>query len=194
MCGLIRFVVMGDCFRSTLKKASPATQCTDGKSAKKLFPSARLGVCVQSVDHQGQSVSSNAYIEGGDARSSGSATKSVSWKSALGFSCLAVYGPFLLMALYALAALSCSHCKATAWKLLAPGPGLAPIELVRQSMNWPRLPDGLWFALGAILALCAVIGVARFGRLGRAWLLATTVIAFVLCAIAAVGLLSAIRS
>jgi hypothetical protein len=194
MCGLIRFVVMGDCFRSIPKKASPTTIFVRMHDAKKLFPSAFQSVCVQSVDHQGQSVSPEAHIESTEACPAGDVAKPVSWKAALGLSCLAAYIPFILMALYALAALSCSHCKATAWKLLVPGPGLVPIELIRHWMNWPRLPDGLWFALGAIVAVCAVIGIARLARLGRAWLLSTAIIAFVLCSIAAVGLLGAIRS
>ena len=99
-----------------------------------------------------------------------------------------------MMALYTLAAVSCSHCKVTAWIVLVPGPGLVPTEMVRQWMNWPRFPDGVSFALGTAVAACAIVGMARLARLGRWWLIATTVIAFVLGSIAAVGLLGAIRS
>jgi hypothetical protein len=132
---------------------------------------------VESVSQQPQAI----------AQSSG-------WRAALGISAAAVYAPFVLMAIYTLAFISCSHCKAAAWTLVVPGPGIVPMEILRQALNTPRLPDGVSFAIGTVVAFAIIAGLAWLGRLGRGWLIGASIAAFALASGAAFGLLAVIRA
>jgi hypothetical protein len=118
----------------------------------------------------------------------------ISWKRAAGLSCLAVYGPFIVVAIYALLFVPCSHCKATAWMLLPSSPGLAPIEVGRRWLGFSRLTDALWFTLAFVVSVFLVCLLAYLLR-QRRWLrylsMAVSVILFFTFAI---GLLAAIRS
>ena len=119
---------------------------------------------------------------------------SIAYKTAMGLSCVAVYGPFVVMALYTLMFVSCSHCKATAWKLLPCAPGLIFVELGRASLDVSRPDDGVWFALAAIVSLAIVLALSwllQYGPRTRWVSLGVAVAAFSLVAF---GTLSMIRS
>jgi hypothetical protein len=107
----------------------------------------------------------------------------------------AVYGPFLAMALYTLAFVECTHCKAAAWSMLPYGPALIPLMLSVRLLGIPAVGDSLSIALG--LAVCAGI-VAVLARLlhgRRRWLqtlIAATALA--LSGVSAYVLLALIRA
>lgn len=118
----------------------------------------------------------------------------MSWKLALGIACAPVYGPFVLMATYALLFVSCSHCKSTAWYLLPWAPGLLPVEAGRRLLNLPRDPDALWFAVAFIASLGMVAAVAALIRLSRRLGYLAMIVAVALCGFFAIGMLAMIRS
>jgi hypothetical protein len=93
----------------------------------------------------------------------------MSWRRALGWAGLAVYGPFVLMAVGSLIWVSCDHCQATAWKLLPIGPGLLPVVLTRRLVDIGRYPEGLTFAIAAGVALLEVVDVAWVVRRSPRW-------------------------
>lgn len=120
--------------------------------------------------------------------------KAVSWMRAAGLSCLAMYGPFTVMAIYALLFVSCDHCKRTAWTILPCAPGLFPIEIGRKWLDLPRPDDTLTFAMAFIIAVALVFGLACVIRRGRWWCIAGMAIAIAVFSPLAFSLLSAIRA
>src|SRR5262245_27000153 len=91
------------------------------------------------------------------------AASAPSWKIAVGLSLLAVYGPFLVMALYALGFVSCSHCKATTCKVLPCAPGLLPVAAARHLF---RLPQSLTFTLAFFVSVAMVLALTGLVRRG----------------------------
>jgi hypothetical protein len=116
----------------------------------------------------------------------------MSWNRAAAFSCLAVYGPSLLMAIYTLLFVSCSHCKATVWMLLPCAPGLLPVETLRRLLNLPRPDDTIAFLFAFLTCISIVFLLTLLIRRGK-WLRLTTIALTValstLCAIATLGLI-----
>jgi|SRR5688572_3522790 len=123
-----------------------------------------------------------------------SSVPKLSWKRALGISCLPIYGPFILMATYTLLFVSCSHCKKTAWFLLAWAPGLLPVEAGRHLFDLPRFPDSLSFALAFVTSLAFVAAVAVLLRRSRKSGLWGIALALALASFFAVCTLAMIRS
>jgi hypothetical protein len=118
----------------------------------------------------------------------------LSWKSDAGLAGLAVYAPFIVMAIYTLLFVSCSHCKTAAWKLLPCAPGLFLVELGRHCLDLPRPDDELSFTLASIASLGAVLFLSFMMRCGRWPRWTGLVVALTLFSIAAFGLLAAIRA
>jgi hypothetical protein len=118
----------------------------------------------------------------------------ISWKRAAGLSCLAVFGPFIVMAIYTLLFVSCSHCKRTAWTLLPCAPGLLPIEAGRRLLDLSRPADGINFALAFIVSLAMIFTLACLLRRGRRLRFAGVSVALAVFSIFAFCTLSMIRS
>ena len=118
----------------------------------------------------------------------------ISWKSAVGLACLAVYGPFIVMATYTLLFVSCSHCKTTAWTLLPCAPGLLPIVAGQRLLGLPRPTYALGFALAFIVSLVMTFTLACLVRRGRRLRFAGVTIAFAVFSIFAFCTLSMIRA
>lgn len=106
----------------------------------------------------------------------------------------AIYGPFVLAAVYAAGFVSSSHAKTMTWKLLPAGPGLLPVEALRRLFDLPRLGDTLWLSLAVVTSLGFVallaVGVRRGGWVRPGALIVTTVAA----AAAAYAMLSMLQS
>ena len=116
------------------------------------------------------------------------------WRNAAALGSLAVYGPFLVMALYTLGFVRCDHCKKTVWMLLPCGPGLFPVEGARQALEVSRWGEGLTFVAAFAVSLAAVgLLVPLIRRGGRLlWIvIALTFVAFSFCAF---GVLAMIRA
>src|SRR5688572_7010192 len=118
----------------------------------------------------------------------------VSWRSAAALGMLAVYGPFLLMALYTLAFVSCGHCKTTVWMLLPCAPGLFPVEGARQALGVSRWGEGLTFVAAFAVSLTAVGLLMRLVRRGGRLRWIVPGVAFVAFSFCAFGVLSMIRA
>ena len=118
----------------------------------------------------------------------------ISWKRAAGLSCLALYGPFVVMAIYALLFVSSSYCKKTAWMLLPCAPGLLPAEHARGWFHFTRPDDIIWFALSFMISASMILLLACLARRGR-WLRWIGFgLALALSSIGAIGLLGLLRS
>lgn len=118
----------------------------------------------------------------------------MTWRRATGLAALVIYVPFVMMAAYILAFISCDHCKKAACVLLPTGPGMIPIEVTRQWLNLSHPPEALGFALALVVSAAIVLLFAWPIRLGKWPRYTTLIIAFALSCIAAFGLYSAIRS
>lgn len=118
----------------------------------------------------------------------------ISWPKALAWSMGAVYGPFVLTALYALGFVSCSHCKQAAWSLLPCAPGLIPMEFSSRLLDLPRFGNGLGFVVAFLLTMAVIGGLARLVRMGTGVRYASAGIVFGLTAVAAYCTLSMIRA
>src|SRR5262245_54748676 len=88
----------------------------------------------------------------------------ISWTRAMWLSSLVTYGPFLVMATYTLAFVSCSHCRKSAWELLPAGPGLVPLDAGRIWLNFPRPAQNLSFAIAVFASLILVAIIASLIR------------------------------
>ena len=120
--------------------------------------------------------------------------KAFSWMRATGLSCLALYGPFIVMGTYVLLFVSCDHCKKTAWMILPSAPGLFPLELGRKWLDLSRLGDALTSVMAFIIAVALVLAVASVIRRGRWWCIAAMAIAIAAYSPCAFFLLAAIRA
>jgi len=118
----------------------------------------------------------------------------MTWRRATGLAALVIYVPFIVMAVYTLIFISCDHCKKAAWMLLPTGPGMIPIEVLRQWLNLSHPPEALGYALALLVSAAIVLLFAWPIRLGKWPRYTTLIIAFTLASVAAFGLLSAIRS
>lgn len=75
-------------------------------------------------------------------------------------SVVAVYGPFLVLALYMSFYVACSHCKSSAWMLLPGGPGVVLVEMGRRLLDLGRFSDAFLIALAmaaSILLTAALV-------------------------------------
>ena len=118
----------------------------------------------------------------------------MSWNRAAGLACLAVYGPFLLMAIYTVLFVSCSHCKATVWMLLPCAPGLFPVEGMRRLLNLSRPDDTIAFIFAFVACVLIVLMLTYFMRRTRWLRLTTFAVTLGLSTLLAIGTLSLIRS
>lgn len=118
----------------------------------------------------------------------------IAWHRAIGASSLVVYGPFFVLAVYAVLWESSSYVQTTAWMLLPCAPGLLPVEGGRQLLGLPRPSDAVTFLIAFIFTVGAIGGLAFLRRRGR-WLgIAGLVVASTVCSLSAVGLLGMLRS
>lgn len=116
------------------------------------------------------------------------------WRSAVGLACLAVYGPFVVMAVYTSLFVSCLHCKTTAWVLLPCGPGLLPLTLTQRWLDLPRPGDTLGYILAMVFTNATVFALACLIRNHRRWGLAGIAVATVAFGALAFSTLAAIRA
>jgi hypothetical protein len=90
------------------------------------------------------------------------------WKAyLLSFSVL--YGPFVVMAVYATLFVSCSHCKEVAWKLLPIGPGIVPWELGSRLLSLPRFGEIFGFANSFFVSAALVAALTPLIRVCSIW-------------------------
>ncbi len=118
----------------------------------------------------------------------------ISWSRAAVRSCLAVYGPFVIMAIYTLLFVSCSHCKKVVWAILPIGPSLLPFELARHWLKL-RLPgDVVGYILAFIASAALVLALAWLLRRGIWVRRAAIALALAVFSILAICTLAAIQA
>jgi len=78
-----------------------------------------------------------------------------------------IYGPSMLVALYAIAFVPCSHCKVAAAVVIPPGPALLPLDLLRQTLGMPRPGDLTGYAIALVVSVLLLAGLSALMRLGR---------------------------
>jgi hypothetical protein len=85
-----------------------------------------------------------------------------SWLRAALLAAAAVYGPQLLMGFYTLASVSCGHCRATVWKMMAVAPGveLAVLPSMLFKFHCNASNDAVALTVVSALSLLALAGVA----------------------------------
>jgi hypothetical protein len=118
----------------------------------------------------------------------------LSWNKAAGLAVGAVYGPFVVMALYTLAFVKCGHCKKAVWTLMPSGPGLLPMELGRRALNVTMSGEwvGLTSAFGvAVLMVWGLAWVVRQGPRARRIGLGIGMVIFSLAAFAVLSMIRA---
>lgn len=121
----------------------------------------------------------------------------ISWRRALLWSAVAVYGPADAVLVWVLAAVPCSHCKGAALTILPTGPGFVLLHLVRQlsgSDVLRGLPDAAMIGLGGAVSAAVAVVLAWLGRRGWWWLVSGCLIAASASLIAALGTVAAIRA
>jgi len=107
----------------------------------------------------------------------------------------AVYGPFVVMAVYMTLYVEWLHCKAAAWTMFPYGPGFVTGELAR-SLWGIHLPWGvLRIALADLVSVAMVAGLTWFAKsLGRWWRIAGLAVVVAYCSFCAFGLMALIRA
>jgi hypothetical protein len=121
----------------------------------------------------------------------------ISWRRALLWSAVAVYGPGDGVLGYVFACVSCSHCKVASMHMLPLGPGVVLFHLAMQisgSQILRGLPDSVTFVLGGVISAILVISLAWLAKHGWWWLISSCLLAAAASLIASLGLLAAIRS
>jgi hypothetical protein len=90
---------------------------------------------------------------------------------------------------------ACSHCKEAAWSMLPYAPGVIPLELGHQVLDFNR-PDGWYFyAASLVLSASAVAWLAWLVNLSSVWLKIVAVsIALFIFSFCAYVLLALIRA
>ncbi len=117
-----------------------------------------------------------------------------SWKRAYSLAWASAYLPFVAMAGYALAYVSCSNCKKAACEIVPFGPGLMPVELVRHTFGLGRPADTVLFVASVFItaALVAILTWAlRTRARGMGAVVAIATAGY--CTFAAVVILAMIR-
>jgi len=117
-----------------------------------------------------------------------------SWIRSILLIAIASYLPFVALAGYMTAFVSCSHCRLTAWQLAPVGPGLVPMHVALQFSGIGRLADDWEWTIAALTALSIIAVMAFVSRLGRLWQGATLAIAFACCSLFACVLYALIRA
>jgi hypothetical protein len=117
------------------------------------------------------------------------------WRRAYLLAYGAVYGPFVVMAVYMTLYAECLHCKAAAWTMFPYGPGFVTGELAR-SLWGIHLPWGvLRIALAVSVSVGMVAALTWFVKcLGRWWRIAILVVVAAFCSFCAFGLMALIRA
>ena len=117
----------------------------------------------------------------------------LSWMRAVALAALAVYGPFVVMAIHASLFVSCAHCKAAAWTVLPCGPALLPLQ-VGWNLGLARPAGSSGFVLAFVASGVLIQGLAWLLRRGRRARIAGIVVAASLSAVLAAGTLAMIRA
>jgi DNA-directed RNA polymerase subunit RPC12/RpoP len=113
------------------------------------------------------------------------------WPGAIGLSVLVVYGPFLVLALYALGFVPCAHCRAATWTILPCAPGLLPVDAARL---WIDLPQSLRYTLAFVVSLAMVLSLSGLVRHGGWLRLAAALLALATFSGCAVAILAMIQA
>lgn len=118
----------------------------------------------------------------------------LSWKRALGFVALAMYGPFLTMAILASLLVACPHCKTASWAVLPYGPALLPLQVGRHLLGLGSPSGATGLVLAVAISWAMVLGLACLLRCGRrAWIPVVAAVAAV-SSVLAFGTLAMIRA
>lgn len=118
----------------------------------------------------------------------------ISWPRAALLTVCAVYGPQLIMCLYTLGFVSCSHCKLAVWQVAPVAPGLFLGECGQRIFNLPHFSSELGIAFAIALSLLVLVGLTAWLRHAGRWRLAILILVALASAMLAFALLSAIRS
>lgn len=118
----------------------------------------------------------------------------MSWPRTLALTAAAIYGPQLLMCLYTLGFVACSHCKAAVWQIAPIAPGLFFYEWGRRIFDLPRFSGVAGVTLAATLSLLVFVGLTTGLRHVGRWRAAILIAVALASALLAVALLSAVRS
>jgi hypothetical protein len=121
-------------------------------------------------------------------------TSAISWKSAVGLSSLAIYGPYCVMATYAQLFVPCSHCKEAAWTLLPFAPGLLPTDAGSRLLGWARPSDPHGPAIALILSLAMLLILTCIARRGGWPRIIAVALAMFMFSGLAIGTLGMIRA
>ncbi len=120
-------------------------------------------------------------------------TERIAWKLAVGLVCVAMYGPFAVMALYAQVFVPCAHCKSTAIAILPFGPGIMPTLAFQLAGLRAGLVEATQFSVALIGSAMMALTFAAVARINRRWLFGTLALVCVACMLEAVITLSMIR-
>jgi hypothetical protein len=116
-----------------------------------------------------------------------------SWLTSVICSGTAVYGPYVVMAIYTQIYVSCDHCKQATRNLLVCAPGLLPMELAQRGLGISRQADWIWFGVATLFALAWIAGLAWLFRRSL-WLgVPAAVLTFAISSWLAIVLLAMIR-
>jgi Na+-translocating ferredoxin:NAD+ oxidoreductase RnfD subunit len=106
----------------------------------------------------------------------------------------AVYLPLLVMCLYTLGWVSCSHCKAAVWQLTPTAPGLFAYELSRQAVDLPHFSGPFGVATSIVLTLLSLAGIAAWLRHAGRWRIPVATVVVLASSWLAMALLSVVRA
>jgi hypothetical protein len=116
-----------------------------------------------------------------------------SWTKAWLLACLATYGPFVVIALYTLAFVSCPHCKRTYCSLLPLSPGLLASFITAGALTILKSAFVL-YSISSLYSLLMLFGIASLVRRSGAWCHATLGISAALFFVLALLTLALIRA
>src|SRR5688572_8108932 len=119
---------------------------------------------------------------------SGAAPRATSsWLPAGLLAVSAIYGPQLLMCLYARCFVGCSHCKTGVWQVAPIAPGLFFYEWGRRILNLPHFSSGIGLTCTIVLSLLVVAGITVLLRQAERWRVAILILVTIASGLIAVA-------
>lgn len=118
----------------------------------------------------------------------------LSWPRAVSLVLCAVYGPQLLMCLYTLLWISCSHCKLAVWMIAPVGPGLFLYEWARSLFGLQHFSSETGIVSTCVLTVLMLFGLTAWIRQAGRFRIAVLVLMASGSAALAFALLAAIRA
>ena len=105
----------------------------------------------------------------------------IAWNLAVGLVCVAMYGPFAVMARYAANLCSVAHCKSTAIAILPFDPGIMPTLALQLAGLRAGLVEAMQFSVALIGSAMMALTFAAVAGINRRWLFGTLAFVCVAC-------------